>query len=65
MEIEHVLFDTRNSYEKNLAASRYVIHTYKFLARVNSYEFLVRLSWALVLVVGGTYNRSIGYRSVV
>jgi len=45
-EIEHALFDVRNSCEKYLAASQW--HTYKFLARVNSYEFLVRVSCALV-----------------
>jgi len=45
-EIEHALFDARNSREKCVAASRY--DTYKFFARVNSHGFLVRVSWALV-----------------
>ena len=39
-EIEHALFDVRNSREKYLAASRYDTRT-SF-----SREFLVRVSWA-------------------
>ena len=46
-EIEHALFDTRISREKYLAASRYDTRTSFSLARVNSHEFLVRVSWAL------------------
>jgi len=49
-EIEHALFDARNSCEKYLAASRYDTHTSfsRELTRTSfSYEFLVRVSWAL------------------
>jgi len=49
-KIEHALFDARNSREKYLAASRYSLwHTYKFLARVNSHEFLGRVFRASVM----------------
>ena len=53
-EIEHSLFDVRNSCEKYLAASRYDTRTSfsRELTRTNfSYEFLVCLSWALVSAV--------------
>ena len=49
-QIEHVLFDARNSHEKNLAASRYDTRTSfsRKLTRTSfSYKFLVRLSSAL------------------
>jgi len=49
-EIEHALFDARNSHEKYLAASRYDTRT-SFLRELTRtsflYEFLVRVSWAL------------------
>ena len=49
-EIEHALFDARNSREKNLAASRYDTRTsFSNLARVNSHEFLVRVSRTWVM----------------
>ena len=49
-QIEHVLFDARNSHEKNLDASRYNTRTSfsRKLTRTSfSYKFLVRLSSAL------------------
>ena len=48
-QIEHVLFDARNSHKKNLAASRYDTRTsiLRKLTRTGfSYKFLVRLSSA-------------------
>jgi len=49
-EIEHALFDARNSREKYLAASRYDTRTsfsHELTRTSFSYEFLVRVSWAL------------------
>ena len=34
---------------REISCCKSVWHTYKFLARVNSHEFLVRVSWALQL----------------
>ena len=48
-EIEHALFDARNSREKYLAASRYDTRTSfsrELTRTIFSYEFLVRVSWA-------------------
>ena len=50
-EIEHALFDARNSREKYLVESQYDTRTSfsRELTRTSlSYEFLVRVSWALV-----------------
>ena len=53
-EIEDALFDARNSCEKYLAASRYDTRTSFSLKLTHtsfSYEFLVRVSWALATIV--------------
>ena len=57
-QTEHVLFDARNSHEKNLAASRYDTRTSfsRKLTRASFlYKFLVRLSSALAEVLLGSF----------
>jgi len=47
-EIEHALFDARNSCEKYFAASRYDTRT-SFSRELYSHEFLVRVTRASVM----------------